>query len=96
MEFKDTLGTYGRMRMEFMQEHRPGTYDMMLLEGTLADHLRSVDKRADEMSWDLQMKMEKEELDWSLQGTDFERFVAQRQNIAARVREIIMNELVFV
>ncbi|MDO4853051.1 MAG: TnpV protein, partial [Clostridia bacterium] len=33
------IGVYGWMRKRFLKEHRKGTYNGMLLKGTLTQHL---------------------------------------------------------
>ena len=37
------IGKYGELRRQFLQEHRPDLFDLMLLEGTLHSHLADVD-----------------------------------------------------
>jgi len=33
------VGKYGRMRLRYLQGHRKGLYSVMLLNGTMQDHL---------------------------------------------------------
>ncbi|MBO4933196.1 MAG: TnpV protein, partial [Clostridia bacterium] len=40
------LGKYGRMRKKFLQEHRPITWNNMILSETLYPHLREIDETA--------------------------------------------------
>ena len=42
------IGKYGRMRLRYLQEHRKGLYSVMLLNGTLQDHLAEIDEAARE------------------------------------------------
>ena len=37
------IGTYGRMRQKFLEEHHPGVYNRMLLFGELWKHLAEID-----------------------------------------------------
>lgn len=37
------LGKYGRMRLEYLQKHRPNLYTRLLLSGKLYEHLAKID-----------------------------------------------------
>ena len=40
------IGKYGEMCRKYLQEHRKTTYSMMVLEGTLKQHLMDVNEQA--------------------------------------------------
>ena len=40
------IGLYGRMRRAYLQKHRPGVFNNMVLNGTLYSHLVEVDEAA--------------------------------------------------
>ena len=40
------LGKYGRMRKQYLQAHRTGLYNSLLLSGTLYTHLLEIDQTA--------------------------------------------------
>ena len=40
------IGKYGRMRKLYLQAHRPGLYNSLLLSGTLYAHLLEIDQTA--------------------------------------------------
>ena len=40
------IGKYGEMRRRYLQEYRKATYSMMVLEGTLKQHLMDVNEQA--------------------------------------------------
>ena len=42
------LGKYGMLREDFLKEHHSGTYTSMLLTGRLTNHLREIDRQAQE------------------------------------------------
>ncbi len=42
------IGTYGRMRQRFLEEHHHGTYTSLLLTGKLWKHLADIDTACDE------------------------------------------------
>jgi len=41
-----SIGKYGEMRSRYLQKHRKTTYSMMVLEGTLKQHLMDVNEEA--------------------------------------------------
>ena len=41
---RQTIGRYGRMRKAYLEEHRPGLYERLLLSGKLYDHLAETDR----------------------------------------------------
>ena len=43
------IGKYGELRRQFLREHCPDLFDLMLLEGTLHSHLADVDAEARQM-----------------------------------------------
>ncbi|NCE66487.1 TnpV protein [Pseudoflavonifractor sp. 524-17] len=42
----DNLRKYGRMRKQYLQTHKPGLYNSLLLSGTLHTHLLEIDQTA--------------------------------------------------
>ncbi len=38
------LGKYGRMRLNYLKEHRPGLFSSLLLSGKLMAHLHEIDE----------------------------------------------------
>ena len=41
---KTPLGRYGRMRMNYLREYRPGLYTRLILSGKLYEHLTEIDR----------------------------------------------------
>ena len=41
-----TLNKYGRMRLNYLKEHKKADYTMMLMEGTLNKHLKDIQETA--------------------------------------------------
>ncbi len=42
------LGKYGMMRPNYLRQHRPVLFNILVLEGTLYDHLAGIDQTAHE------------------------------------------------
>ena len=40
---RQVIGRYGRMRKAYLEEHRPGLYERLLLSGRLYEHLAEID-----------------------------------------------------
>ena len=43
-----TLGKYGRMRKNYLKQNRGGTYQSLLLDGSLNEHLTEIERTAEE------------------------------------------------
>ena len=43
---KITLSKYGRMRLNYLKEHKKADYSIMLLDGTLNTHLKEIQETA--------------------------------------------------
>ena len=41
------IGRWGRMRLAYLKEHRPGLYTRLILSGKLDSHLANVDEQAE-------------------------------------------------
>ena len=41
-----SIGKYGRLRLNFVKEHKKGLYTELLINGTLKQHLIEIDKSA--------------------------------------------------
>ena len=48
MEQLEQLGKYGFLRRDYLKNHRNSTYQVMLLQETIGEHLLEVDKLARE------------------------------------------------
>ena len=90
------IGKYGRMRLRYLQEHRKGLYSVMLLNGTLQDHLVEIDevaKRRIEEMVDQSAKIEG--IDEELKARDPMEWVRRMNRIRAQAEEIVLSELVY-
>lgn len=52
------LGKYGRMRLRYLEGHRPGLYTRLLLSGKLEEHLQEIDSTCQEQLEQLIHKMQ--------------------------------------
>ena len=93
---KTPIGHYGRMRMTYLQEHRPGLYTRLLLSGKLFDHLAEIDSTCQERMRRMVPQMAAAEgINEVLKARDPMAWVGRMNNIRQRVEETILTELIY-
>lgn len=94
---KITLNKYGRMRVNFLKEHKKAEYSIMLLEGTLNTHLKEIQETATaRVEQIIKQLKEKSNLTEEMKNTDLLYWVGTMNSIKAQAEEIIYNELIYV
>ncbi len=89
------VGIFGQMHGRYLQENKKAVYYTMLIDGTLGDHLADIDKQAQEMFRKLVDEMAvKENVDEQLKAEDMMAWVRKMNNIRARAREVVYQELI--
>ncbi|MBO5118502.1 TnpV protein [Methanocorpusculum sp.] len=90
------LGKYGRMRKNYLKEHRPVLWNSLLLSENLYPHLREIDETANSRL-ELMMPelMTAAGVTEELKATDPMKWVGLMNNCKAQAEEIILAELVF-
>ena len=90
------LGRYGRMRQVYLEEHRPGLYERLLLSGKQYEHLAEIDtccaERIDRM---VRQMAEAEGITEDLKARDQLAWVGRMNSIRQRAEENILRELIF-
>ena len=90
------IGRYGRMRKAYLEEHRPGLYERLLLSGKLYDHLAETDQVCRDRMEQIITRMAKAEgINEQLKASDQLGWVSRINSIHQRAEEIILDELVF-
>ena len=93
---RQTIGQYGLMRKAYLEEHRSGLYERLLLSGKLYDHLAETDQVCrDRMERIINRMAEVEGINEHLKASDQLGWVSRMNNIHQRAEEIILDELVF-
>jgi len=91
------IGKYGSMRREYLEKHRPVAYQMMILEGTLKQHLMDINEQAHEMLEQLIESMKQSEsVTESLKSRNQLEWVQKMNGIKRRAEEIVNAELIHV
>ncbi len=89
-------GRYGRMRKAYLENHRPGMYERLILSGNLYDHLAETDQICrDRMERMIGRMAEAEGVNEQLKASDQLGWVSRMNSIHQRAEEIILDELVF-
>lgn len=90
------LGKYGRMRKQYLREHRPALYSSLLLSEKLYPHLLAIDQAANERLEQLLPPMIKAAgITEQLKSTDQMRWVGLMNTVKAQAEEIIFSELLY-
>ena len=93
---KTSLGHYGRMRLNYLREHRPGLYTRLVLSGKLYEHLAEIDQTSRrQMEQIISQIAQTEGVDEKLKVQDQMSWVGRMNNIQQRAEEIILAELIY-
>jgi len=93
---KHPISKYGRMRKQYLAEHRPALYESLILNGTLWDHLSEIEKSCNERMEHLTSEMMKNEgVNESLKAADQMEWVRWMNNIRHRADETVLHELIY-
>ena len=94
---KITLNKYGRMRLNYLKEHKKAEYSIMLLEGTFNAHLKEIQETATKrVEQIIKPLKEKSNLTEEMKNTDVLYWVRTMNSIKVQAEEIIYNELIYV
>ena len=95
-EEEPTYGKYGKMRKQFLKEHRSARYQYLVLTGKLTEHLNQVDKEVREK---VEILMEQMAEQWGvteeLKMQDQMEWVRRKNNIQATAEEIAYKNIIF-
>ena len=91
------IGFWGRRRKEFLREHRPVTFNQLVLSGELFKYLALFNQEATERLESLIQDMKVAQgISEELKGRDQMAWVGAMNNIRACAEEIVYAELVYV
>ena len=91
------IGKYGRMRLDYLKEHRKIIYTNYVTEGTLSKHLSEIDQACNVRVENLVFAMAKQEgVTEALKAANQMEWVRRMNSIRNRAEEIILREVVFV
>ena len=90
------IGKYGKLHLEFIKQHRRGTYTTLLTENRLNEHLHGIDEQArEQMDLHIAQMAERIGVTEKLKVTDPMRWVQMMNNIKSGAEEIVLKEVVY-
>ena len=90
------LTKYGRMRMRFLREHKPGLYSYLILSGKLYQHLVETQEAAQTRIDRIAAEMAKNAgIDEELKARDQLAWVGAMNTIRQQAEEVVMEELIY-
>ncbi|MBQ9262739.1 MAG: TnpV protein [Clostridia bacterium] len=93
---QQSIGKYGRMRMDYLKEHRPIIYNQLILSGKLYNHLIEIEQICQERLDRMIPQMKGEEgVSEALKAADQMKWVRKMNNIRNRAEEMILNDLIY-
>ena len=96
LEETKPLGRYGRMRRDYLKEHRPVLFNAMMVNGKLYPHLNEIEqtmnRRLEQMMPEL---METAGVTEELKARDPMTWVGLMNTCKAQAEEILLTELIY-
>ena len=90
------IGRWGRMRREYLREHKPIQYNCLLLSGELWTYLPNLNEQAQEqLDRIIQQMKTAEGVTEALKAADPTAWVQRMNSIRNRAEEIIREELIY-
>ena len=90
------LGKYGRMRKNYLKEHRPVLWNSLLLTEKLYPHLREIDEAANRRLEVLMNELTKKcGVTEELKATDPMKWTGLMNTLKAQAEETILAELIY-
>lgn len=94
---KITLNKYGRMRLNYLKEHKKALYSIMLTDGTLNSYLKEIQETANERVEQIIKELKaKSNLTEDMKNTDMLYWVGMMNNFKNEAEEIVFKELIYV
>lgn len=95
-EQTESIGKYGRMRKNHLQEHRPVLFNSLLLSGKLYPHLLEIEQTAQNRLTQLMQQLTAAQgVNESLKAKDPMQWTGRMNNCKAQAEEMILTELIY-
>ena len=93
---KLNIGKYGRMRLNYIKEHKRGLWTELLMTGELNNHLIEIDKQVTEKVNQLVMELaKKNKIDEKMKQENQLLWVQNMNNLKNQAEEIVYQELIY-
>ena len=91
-----TLGKYANLRLNFMKNHRRGTYTTLLTAGRLNEYLHAIDIHAQELLDHIIPRLAQERgIDKALKAHNALQWAAEMNNNKSIAEEIVLQEVAY-
>ena len=93
---KIILNKYGRMRLNYLKEHKKVEYSIMLMDGTLNSHLKEIQETAqDRVEQIINQLKGRSNLTEDMKNTDMLYWVGMMNNFKNEAEEIVFKEIIY-
>ena len=90
------IGKYGNLHLEFIEKHRKGRYNTLIIEGKLNEYLHNIDVEAHEQAERIIGRMTEESgVNEELKASSPLRWIQMMNTIKATAEEITLAEVVY-
>ena len=91
-----TIGKYGRIRLDFLKNHRKGTYTTLLTSCKLNEHLYEIEQKAKEqIDHTLSPLVKNRGITEELKATNPILWAQEMNNVKHCAEEIVLNEIIY-
>ena len=95
-EEKVILNKYGRLRLNYLKEHKKAEYTILFMEEQLNKHLKEIQEAATKRIDDIITKLKAEsDLTEDMKNSDPLYWVGTMNSIKQQAEEIVLNELIY-
>ena len=90
------IGKYGRMRLDYLKQHRRGSYGSLKAQAKLNQHLHEIDAQASELLESVMSDLAKENnINEELKARDQLRWIQEMNAIKACAEEIVLQKVLY-
>ena len=90
------IGKYGRLRLNYLKEHKKAEYTIMLMNGTLRKHIVQIDMEAKNRVENIVNGLKSESnLTEKMKNTNQFYWVGMMNNFKNQAEEIVLKELIY-
>ncbi|MBO5376223.1 MAG: TnpV protein [Bacilli bacterium] len=91
------MGKYSIMRLQYLKEHKKATYEVMLMKGTLVEHLKEIEQTSQTRIQTIMNKMIIElNITEQMKQENQMKWVGMMNNIKQQAEEVAMKELIYI
>lgn len=91
-----SIGKFGRLRLNYLKEHKRALYTELMLDGKLSRHLALIDEDANKrLNYIISQLAKAEGIDENLKRTNQMEWVQAMNNIKNRAEEVVISELIY-